>query len=101
MKKSILILAAALPVFALADVELYGSIRSGVSVSQVKTDTQRYTRTSVDDFGSYIGFKGSHPIGGGNNVIWQFEQDTPVGKSGSLREYFREKKKNSVLRTRN
>lgn len=98
MKKCILIFCAALPMAAWADVNLYGNIRSGVTTSSVTVDGKRHSTTSIDDFGSYVGMRGSHPIGGNNNVIWQFEQDTPVSNSGgSMREYFRKKKENSMF----
>lgn len=96
MNRTTVWLAAVLlvPVAAAAQVRLYGNIRSGVEVSQTKIGGERHSRTSVSDFGSYIGFSGSHPIGGGGtNAVWKFEQDTPVGRrSGSVRDYFREKK---------
>ena len=46
MKKTLLVLSAALPALALADVQLYGTIRSGVSVSQTKIGNERFTTTS-------------------------------------------------------
>ena len=53
-----------------------------------------YSRTAVADQGSHIGLRGSHPIGGGTNFIWEVEQDTPVGKSGSIRQDWRERREN-------
>ncbi|MCS4533855.1 hypothetical protein [Neisseria montereyensis] len=98
MKKCILIFCAALPLAAWADVRLYGDIRSGVTTSRITMDGERRSGTSIDDFGSYIGMRGSHPIGGNNNVIWQFEQGAPVSNSsGSMRDYFRKKKENSMF----
>ena len=97
MKKSLLVLSAALPALALADVQLYGTIRSGVSVSQTKIGNERFTTTSVDDLGSHIGLRGSHPIGGSNQVTWQFSEDVPVGQADtSMRGYFRNKKNSST-----
>lgn len=83
-----------------AEVGLYGNIRSGVEVSQTKTAGMRHSRTSVSGFGSYAGLRGSHPIGGsGANAVWKFEQDAPAGRSsGSMREYFRNKKENGAVR---
>lgn len=96
MNKTALILLAALPAFALADVNLYGNIRSGITVSQTTFGGQRSSSTSVDDLDSYIGMRGSHPIGGGSNVIWQWQEDVPAGgRSDSLREHFRNRKANS------
>ena len=68
-----------------ADVQLYGSIKSGIETSQTRFGGQTYSRTAVADQGSHIGLRSSHPIGGGTNFIWEVEQDTPVGKSGSIR----------------
>jgi len=42
----------------------------------------------------HTGLRGSHPIGGGTNFIWEVEQDTPVGKSGSIRQDWRERREN-------
>ena len=64
-----------------ADVQLYGSIKSGIETSQTRFGGQTYSRTAVADQGSHIGLRSSHPIGGGTNFIWEVEQDTPVGKS--------------------
>ncbi|OSI33862.1 porin [Neisseria dumasiana] len=96
--KTLITLLVFAPMAASADIQLYGNIRSGVSVSQTKIATGgNNTRTAVEDLGSYVGFRGSHAIGGGSKVIWQFEQDTPVGSSGSMREYFKRKKENSTI----
>lgn len=93
-------LAVSVPAAVSAEVHLYGNIRSGVAVAQTKAHGSRHiTRTAVEDLGSYIGLRGSHPIGNGSNMIWQFEQDTPVGGSGSMREYFKRKKENGTART--
>ncbi|OSI09989.1 porin [Neisseria zoodegmatis] len=98
--KILFTLIALVPITVSADIQLYGNIRSGVSVSQTKIATGgNNTRTAVEDLGSYVGFRGSHAIGGGSKVIWQFEQDTPVGSSGSMREYFKRKKENGTIHT--
>ena len=92
-----LLLTAALSTAALAahaDVQLYGSIKSGIEPSQTRFGGQTYSRTAVADQGSHIGLRGSHPIGGGTNFIWEVEQDTPVGKSGSIRQDWRERREN-------
>ena len=91
------LLAAALSPAALAahaDVQLYGSIKSGIETSQTRFGGQTYSRTAVADQGSHIGLRGSHPIGGGTNFIWEVEQDTPVSKSGSIRQNWRERRDN-------
>ena len=97
-----LLLTAALSTAALstaalaahADVQLYGSIKSGIETSQTRFGGQTYSQTAVADQGSHIGLRGSHPIGGGTNFIWEVEQDTPVGKSGSIRQDWRERREN-------
>lgn len=91
MKKTAFVVTALLPALALADVNLYGTIRSGLSVSQTQASNTHFSRSSVDDLGSYIGIRGSHPLGD-SNMIWQFEQSTPAGQSNSLREHFRNRK---------
>lgn len=74
MKKLILAasIAAALPVFAHADVTIYGSIRAGVS-SLKSADTGFKNVAGVDDFNSRIGFKGDEDLGNGLKAIWQVE----------------------------
>ena len=92
-----LLLTAALSTAALAahaDVQLYGSIKSGIETSQTSFGGQTRSSTAVADQGSHIGLRGSHPIGGGTNFIWEVEQDTPVGKSGSIRQDWRERREN-------
>jgi len=79
-----LLFTAALSTAALAahaDVQLYGSIKSGIETSQTR-------------FGGQTRLRGSHPIGGGTNFIWEVEQDTPIGKSGSIRQDWRERRDN-------
>lgn len=90
-----LLLTAALSTAALAahaDVQLYGSIKSGIETSQTHFGGQTRSSTAVADQGSHIGLRGSHPIGGGTNFIWEVEQDTPVGKSSSIRQDWRERR---------
>ena len=77
-----------------ADVQLYGSIKSGIETSQTRFRGQTRSNTAVADQGSHIGLRGSHPIGGGTNFIWEVEQDTPIGKSGSIRQDWRERRDN-------
>ncbi|MBP4050277.1 porin [Chromobacterium violaceum] len=74
MKKIVLAatVAAAIPAFAQADVNLYGSLRTGVSIT--KNSTNNYSSTfGVDDFGSRIGFRGNEDLGNGLKTIWQVE----------------------------
>lgn len=80
--KPLYILAAALtalPVLATAEVRLYGEIKSGVEASRIKSGGSSVSHSGVYDSGSYVGLRGSLPIVGGNNVLFQAEQDTPVG----------------------
>ncbi|WP_234403639.1 porin [Neisseria sicca] len=80
--KPLYILAAALtalPVLATAEVRLYGEIKSGVEASRIKSGGSSVSHSGVYDSGSYIGLRGSLPIGSGNNVLFQAEQDAPVG----------------------
>ena len=79
--------------------ELYGTIRSGVGVSHTKTQGgASHTRTAVEDLDSHIGLRGSYPVGGGNRVVWQFEQDAPV-RQDSMRGRFKRRKENSTVHT--
>ncbi|UOO81640.1 porin [Uruburuella testudinis] len=96
MNKTALLLLAVFPALALADVNLYGNIRSGLTVSQTEIGGRKTSNASVDDLGSYIGLRGTHPIGGSSNVIWQFQDDVPVGRSDSLRQHFRQRKNSSA-----
>ncbi|HGO7890171.1 TPA: trimeric porin PorB [Neisseria meningitidis] len=91
MKKSLIALTlAALPVAAMADVTLYGTIKAGVEVSRVK-DAGTYkaqggkskTATQIADFGSKIGFKGQEDLGNGMKAIWQLEQKASIAGTNS------------------
>ena len=84
MKKSLIALTlAALPVAAMADVTLYGTVKAGVEVSRTKTtegnvSTKDRTATEIADFGSKIGFKGHEHLGNNLNAIWQVEQSASI-----------------------
>ncbi|MBI3145880.1 MAG: porin [Pseudogulbenkiania sp.] len=71
-KKLIAVVLAALPVAAMADVTLYGSIRAGVT-SYAGQNNDFKSTTGVEDFSSRIGFKGSEDLGNGLKAIWQVE----------------------------
>ena len=97
MKKSLIALTlAALPVAAMADVTLYGTVKAGVEVSRTKTtegnvSTKDRTATEIADFGSKIGFKGHEHLGNNLNAIWQVEQNASVAgtdKGWGTRESF-------------
>ncbi len=86
MNKRLTLILLALPAFASADVRLYGDLKSGVETSQTRFGGKTSSYTGVSDLGSHIGMRGSHPIGGGSSVIWQMEQDTPLGRDKSDRQ---------------
>ena len=97
MKKSLIALTlAALPVAAMADVTLYGTVKAGVEVSRTKTtegnvSTKDRTATEIADFGSKIGFRGHEHLGNNLNAIWQVEQSASVAgtdKGWGTRESF-------------
>ena len=97
MKKSLIALTlAALPVAAMADVTLYGTVKAGVEVSRTKTtegnvSTKDRTATEIADFGSKIGFRGHEHLGNNLNAIWQVEQNASVAgtdKGWGTRESF-------------
>lgn len=87
-----------LPAFSSAEVKIYGELKSGVEASRTKSGGRSVSGTQVSDFGSYVGLRGSHSIGGSaspNKVLWQWGQDAPTAsdkRSGSLRETFRSRK---------
>jgi len=59
-----LLLTAALSTAALAahaDVQLYGSIKSGIETSQTRFGGQTRSSTAVADQGSHIGLRGAPP----------------------------------------
>ncbi|MBS0038838.1 porin [Neisseria sp. Marseille-Q1983] len=85
MKKSLIALTlAALPVAAMADVSLYGTVKAGVEVSRVKEHGEKSkTATQIADFGSKIGFKGQEDLGNGMKAIWQLEQKASIAGTDS------------------
>lgn len=92
MKKLIALAVAALPMAAMADVTLYGtieaSIENGKSVAyaggNTKSTAATKSTTRVDDTGSLIGFKGSENLGNGLKAIWQVEQGLNIdGTTGA------------------
>lgn len=89
MKKSLIALTlAALPVAAMADVTLYGTIKAGVETSrsvfhQNGQVTEVTTATGIVDLGSKIGFKGQEDLGNGLKAIWQVEQKASIAGTDS------------------
>ena len=45
--------------------------------------------------GSYVGMRGSHPIGGSNDVLWQVEQDTPLDSKTGAKDTWRSRNQGS------
>ncbi|MCP1659146.1 porin [Neisseria perflava] len=83
MKFSLVPVCLLLAAPAFADTQIYGTLKSGIEASQYKYGGKTVSDSGVSDFGSYVGIRGSYPIGGSNNVIWQLEQDTPVGNDNN------------------
>ena len=99
MKTSTLLFIALLPTLAVAETTLYGEINSSFNVSRSQNNAlDKHSRSGVVDNGSYIGLRGSHPLGSsGNQLIWQTEQNAPASYNGSTRDYMRQRKENSVF----
>lgn len=91
---------ALLPALSLADVNIYGNLKSGITTSHITLSNRNINQTSVDDVGSYVGISGSHSISNSSesHLIWQMEENTPVSHRGpTLHDYFRSKKENGIL----
>lgn len=74
MKKKILVVSLSLfSMAAFADVNLYGKLIGGVENDQFQNNTIPGT-SSVQDYGSYFGIRGSDPVYGETSAIWQVEQ---------------------------
>ena len=83
MKKYLALALTTLPALAAAEVKMYGQIKSGVEVSQVKISgsdgsDKSATATRIVDNTSRFGFKGSEKLGGDLKAIWQVEQRISV-----------------------
>ncbi len=101
MKSTAFILTALLlPTLAYAEVKIYGELKSGVESSRTKINGKPVSHTQIADQGSFIGLRGSYPIGGnGSQMTWQWEHDAPTASdkrnssnNGSLRQEWRENK---------
>lgn len=80
-KKLIALALTALPVAAMADVTIYGTIKGAVENDRTKGSA---SVNRVEDYGSRIGFKGSEDIGNGLKAIWQVESGVSIdGTTGS------------------
>ena len=97
MKKSLLLLSLlALPTFTLAEVQLYGTVKSGIETSRTKIGDTRYSQTAVRDYDSQLGMRGSVPLGGSTAAVYQF--DTSSSDTGSsMRDRLRRKKESGAM----
>lgn len=75
-KKLIAVALAALPVAAMADVTLYGSLNAGLEHDTV---TNGPSSNGVHDYTSIIGFKGNEDLGNGLKAVWQVESRVVIG----------------------
>ncbi|MEN9946735.1 MAG: hypothetical protein RLZZ293_1121 [Pseudomonadota bacterium] len=75
MKKILGVVLGTMSVASFADVTLYGRVSAALendtfpSANQVQPGT-----TSVQDYGSYFGIRGTDPVYGQTSVVWQVEQ---------------------------
>lgn len=79
-KKLIALALTALPVAAMADVTVYGTIKGAFENDRIKGFA---SENRVEDYGSRIGFKGSEDIGNGLKAIWQVESGVNIDGTGS------------------
>ncbi|SFO05121.1 Outer membrane protein (porin) [Formivibrio citricus] len=87
MKKvlSIAVAAAFVAPAAMAEVTVYGSLRTGIEYSKV-TDNgadNDITRARLVDYDSRIGFKGSDKLDNGMKLQWQVENAVKVGNGST------------------
>lgn len=79
MKKKLIAAAlAALPVAAMADVTLYGTMNIGLEHDSI---TNGASNNGVHDYTSLIGFKGNEDLGNGLKTVWQVENRVHLGAS--------------------
>lgn len=72
---------ALLATHGIAETQIYGTLRHGVSVVQTQKHGQHHSQTSINDFGSYVGIRGSLPLRENQTrLIWQLNQDFSIGK---------------------
>ena len=77
-KKLIALALAALPVAAMADVTLYGTLNVGLQASSI---TNAAGNSGVHDYTSLLGFKGNEDLGNGLKAIWQIETGFNAGNA--------------------
>lgn len=75
MKKILAVVLGAMAVSSFADVTLYGRISAAIENDQFpQSSTVQPGTTSVQDYGSYFGIRGSDQVFGQTAAIWQVEQ---------------------------
>lgn len=75
MKKALVAVLGTLSVSAFADVTLYGRVAAAVENDAFPSNTQSQPgTTSVQDYGSYFGIRGTDQVYGQTAAIWQVEQ---------------------------
>lgn len=86
-KRPIALFLAMLPVAAMADVTIYGTVRVGLESNKSYADTASgasiANKTEVNDWTSRIGFKGNEDLGDGLKAIWQVENRLHMDGTGS------------------
>ncbi|PSJ79910.1 hypothetical protein [Neisseria iguanae] len=71
-----------------------------METSRTKTNGKSVSNTQIADQGSFVGLRGSDPIGhSGNQMMWQWEQEARTASdrrnskdNGTLREQWRARK---------
>lgn len=75
MKKILVVVLGAVAASSFADVTLYGRISAAIENDQFPSNTQvQPGNTSVQDYGSYFGIRGTDQVYGNTAAIWQVEQ---------------------------
>ena len=75
---------SALSLHSGADVTLYGRVSAATEYNTFPSSNQvQPATTSVQDYGSYFGIRGTDPVYGQTSVVWQIEQilDIPNGRA--------------------
>jgi predicted porin len=79
-KKMIVVVLAALPMAAMAEVTLYGNLKASLENDTVSGQA---TQNKVQDNTSFLGFKGTEDLGNGLKTVWQVENRVNVDGSGN------------------
>ncbi|MBV8049456.1 MAG: porin [Paludibacterium sp.] len=82
-KKLIAVALAALPVAAMADVTIYGTMAGSL---QHDTVSNQASQNRVEDDTSIIGFKGTEDLGNGLKTIWQIENRLHLDGTGGTND---------------